>query len=358
MENKGLLFIPDISGFTKFINKTEIDHSRHIIQELLEGLINSNILNLKISEIEGDAILFYRFGSLPSLKDIYRQVETMFCNFHKQLNRYANHRICPCNACRQAKDLTLKVITHEGEFSTYTVREFNKLIGKDVITAHRLLKNDIPDHEYWLVTNGVFTDNSNSQNLPEWLQWRQGKKSEDEGDIDFKYSHLTPLKENLPADNSNEFGIQGPKVLMIAVQREMDVNIEALFSVVADLSLRSKWTEGVNAVENISSPINQVGTEHHCIVGKNVNVLITSGFNKDEHSIVLEETDKKRTGTAQMKLEKLAENKTLMTFNFFLKKNPVLILFFKLFMRKKFTQALKKSLENLEAYMAKQNVAA
>ena len=357
MENKGLLFIPDISGFTKFINRTEIDHSRHIIQELLEGLINSNILNLKISEIEGDAILFYRFGSPPSLKDIYRQVETMFRNFHKQLMRYSNSRICPCNACQQAKDLTLKVITHHGEFSTYTVKEFSKLIGKDVITAHRLLKNDIPEHEYWLVTNEIFTDES-SQNLPEWLQWKHGKNSEDERDIDFKYSHLTPLKENLAADNSTEFGIQGPKVLIISVQREMNVNIETLFAVAADLSLRNKWTEGVNAVENISTPINQIGTEHHCIVGKTANVLITSGFTKNEHTIVLEETDKKRTGTAQMKFDKLSENKTLMTFNFFLKKNPVLILFFKLFMQKKFERTLKKSLENLEAYMAKQKVAA
>lgn len=28
-----LLFIPDISGFTKFVNETEISHSEHIITE-------------------------------------------------------------------------------------------------------------------------------------------------------------------------------------------------------------------------------------------------------------------------------------------------------------------------------------
>ncbi|MFC2085655.1 hypothetical protein ACFLRO_00420 [Bacteroidota bacterium] len=32
----GLLFVPDISGFTQFVKATEISHSRHIIQELLE----------------------------------------------------------------------------------------------------------------------------------------------------------------------------------------------------------------------------------------------------------------------------------------------------------------------------------
>jgi len=85
MENKGLLFIPDISGFTRFVTETEIDHSRLIIQELLELLINANHIGLEISEIEGDAILFYKFGDPPDLKVLYKQVEEMFCNFHSSL---------------------------------------------------------------------------------------------------------------------------------------------------------------------------------------------------------------------------------------------------------------------------------
>jgi hypothetical protein len=64
MENKGLLFIPDISGFTRFVTEMEIEHSRYIIQELLEVLIDSNELGLEVSEIEGDAILFYKLGIL------------------------------------------------------------------------------------------------------------------------------------------------------------------------------------------------------------------------------------------------------------------------------------------------------
>jgi hypothetical protein len=65
MTNRGLIFIPDISGFTRFVNEVEIDHSRHIIQELLEVIINSNKIGLEVSEIEGDAILFYKYGDSP-----------------------------------------------------------------------------------------------------------------------------------------------------------------------------------------------------------------------------------------------------------------------------------------------------
>ena len=39
MDNNGLLFIPDISGFTKFVNEIEIEHSRYIIGELLGNII-------------------------------------------------------------------------------------------------------------------------------------------------------------------------------------------------------------------------------------------------------------------------------------------------------------------------------
>ena len=59
-----LLFIPDISGFTKFVNNTAAEHGRHIIAELLDLIIESNELSLTVSELEGDAV----FGSAQPLK--------------------------------------------------------------------------------------------------------------------------------------------------------------------------------------------------------------------------------------------------------------------------------------------------
>src|ERR1051326_122434 len=122
MENKGLLFIPDISGFTRFVNETEIEHSRLIIQELLEIIINANNIGLEVSEIEGDAILFYKFGESPDLKLIYEQVKKMFWEFDRSLNAYEYRRFCQSKACTSAIGLTLKVITHYGEFTGYNVK--------------------------------------------------------------------------------------------------------------------------------------------------------------------------------------------------------------------------------------------
>lgn len=190
MESKGLLFIPDISGFTRFVNETEIEHSRFVIQELLEVLINANEIGLHVSEIEGDAILFYRFGESPAPEVLYKQVERMFCDFHRSIIAYEYRRFCQCAACRSAINLTLKVITHYGEFTEYTIKDFNKLIGKDIIIAHQLLKNDIIQHEYWLVTQNLLPQ-ERTADFPGWMKWSNSIKQTESGDIAFRYAQLS-----------------------------------------------------------------------------------------------------------------------------------------------------------------------
>src|SRR5688572_17933695 len=181
MENRGLLFIPDISGFSKFVNGVEIEHSRFIIQQLLDLLINANDSWLEISEIEGDAILFYKFGEPEQLGALYQQVEKMFLAFHQFLVAYDNRKICQCKACISAVHLSLKVISHYGEFTSLNVRQFNKLIGKDVIIAHQLLKNDIEQHEYWLVTKDLL-QNKQPAELAQWMHWDSSIKQTEGGD--------------------------------------------------------------------------------------------------------------------------------------------------------------------------------
>jgi len=221
MENRGLLFIPDISGFSKFVNEVEIEHSRFIIQQLLNSLIDANDSGLEISEIEGDAILFYKFGEPAQLSDLYSQVEKMFRAFHQYLAAYDNRKICQCKACISAVDLTLKVITHYGEFTPLSVQKFNKLIGKDVIVAHQLLKNDIPQHEYWLVTTGL---DMQPADLTQWMHWSKSSKTTETGEIDFFYTQLGSLKKDIqkPSVQSDLF----KQVKVLSVARDYDVNIK------------------------------------------------------------------------------------------------------------------------------------
>jgi hypothetical protein len=44
MENFGLMYIPDMSGFTKFVTQTEIVHGSQIISDLLVGFETTKLV--------------------------------------------------------------------------------------------------------------------------------------------------------------------------------------------------------------------------------------------------------------------------------------------------------------------------
>lgn len=154
-EVRSLIFMPDISGFTNFVQQTEILHSEHIIAELLEAIINGNILDLKVAEIEGDAIFFYKKDFIPKPEELGILVRNMFINFHSHLKSYDTYRICQCGACSTASNLSLKFIVHLGTFGFIRISNFEKPHGKDVILAHKLLKNNIKHREYLLLSENL-----------------------------------------------------------------------------------------------------------------------------------------------------------------------------------------------------------
>jgi Protein of unknown function (DUF2652) len=96
MENQALIFIPDISGFTKFVTKCEINHTNHIISNLINIILDSNRLELKVAEIEGDAVLFYSKSKPPKKERIIQQSKRMFIDFHTNLKDMERNFFCKC----------------------------------------------------------------------------------------------------------------------------------------------------------------------------------------------------------------------------------------------------------------------
>ena len=345
MENRGLLFIPDISGFTRFINETEIDHSRLIIQELLETLINANELGLELSEIEGDAILFYKFGEVPPMQELFKQVEKMFCNFHQSIIAYDQRRFCQCVACRSAINLSLKVITHYGEFAGYNVKNFNKLIGKDVIVAHQLLKNDIEQHEYWLVTKNLLTD-SPPERLTKWMQWTSSAKHTEAGDIPFHYTQLSRLKDQVTPNTFPQLDFSR-KHKMISLSREYETDIITLFHASGDFNYRSRWQEGVKSVTELNHFLPRIGMRCRCVLESGEVVLYASGYTYTPDRIEFSETEEVTKNTTYYTLERLGSRRTKLTLDYYLEKNIAGQIIFKLTKKNELENTIKKSLSNL-----------
>jgi Protein of unknown function (DUF2652) len=153
--DSGLIFIADISGFTNYINATEIEHSQTNIAKLLEAIIDENELDLSVSEIEGDAIFFFNFNDETSFLEILNQIKKMTIKFHKVLKGLAANKGCMCGACSILAKLKIKFIVHAGKIGTIMIKDYCKLYGIDIIIAHRLLKNNLSIDEYALFTNKI-----------------------------------------------------------------------------------------------------------------------------------------------------------------------------------------------------------
>lgn len=346
MDNRGLLFIPDISGFTRFVNETEIQHSRVIIEELLEVLINANEMELAVSEIEGDAILFYKFGSKPDMEELFKQVEKMFCTFHSQLQSYEYRRFCQCDACTSAIDLTLKVVTHYGEFTGYNVRQFNKLIGKDVIVAHQLLKNDIPQHEYWLVTAGLLPEDKPAS-LAGWMKWDSSVKQTETGSIPFHYTLLSQLKDELPAEQLAQLDLSNKKKLF-SLSDEYETDIIRLLHATGDFKYRHRWKEGVKEVKDVSEFLPRLGMRYRNILENGESVTYASSYSFTDDHIEFSETEEKKKDVAYYTLDKIGPSKTRLTIDYYSGDSFVSRLLAS-FKKRQLEEEFKKSMKNLHS---------
>jgi hypothetical protein len=265
---RSLILIPDISGYTKFVNNTEIEHSQHIISELLELIIGSNDLDMIVSEVEGDAVLFVKEGSVPPLKDLILQAKTMFLQFHRHLLQYESERICNCGACSMASNLSLKFIIHASEIGFTFVNQVKKPFGPGLIIAHRLLKNSVTENEYILFSDAFFNDiGSFNASGEQWIKFHEGLSTYDElGVIQYKYILLYGLKEivpqvepiNLIPRDSN------PAVFEGIIQKPADY----VFEMLSNLDYRLLWSKSIKELVYDKNRVNRAGTKHICVFSR------------------------------------------------------------------------------------------
>jgi hypothetical protein len=146
----GYLVIADISGYTSFVAKTELEHSHEILSELLEILVSRFQPTMTISKLEGDAVFAYApnavFARGETLVDF---IESMYVAFRDKQLSMKRATSCTCNACRNISTLDLKFFLHCGDYIQQTVANIKELIGSDVNLIHRLTKNHVTEATGW-----------------------------------------------------------------------------------------------------------------------------------------------------------------------------------------------------------------
>jgi hypothetical protein len=144
MVNTGYFILTDISGYTEFLTRSELDHA----QDALQSLFDVQLAHIKhpfvISGFRGDAIFMYvPDTNLCEPQTILEALENLYFVFADTLRQMIHNTSCPCRACQNMARLDLKMVIHYGEYVIQKLGDREELLGADVIVPHRMLKNSV-----------------------------------------------------------------------------------------------------------------------------------------------------------------------------------------------------------------------
>ncbi|MDE5421652.1 DUF2652 domain-containing protein [Ancylomarina sp. DW003] len=355
---KSLLFIPDISGFTKFIQSTEVEHSQHVIAELLEILLEANANEYQLAEVEGDALFFYQENEVPSLESLLAKGERMFTAFYSHLKQFEKNRICPCNACATAPNLNLKIIAHSGQLQFMTIQDKRKPFGQEVIEAHRLMKNSIQSDNYMLLSQDLSEDVHLSEAYQSKLyDFKKGKDAYDGKDVDYLFAPIN--KENLKLD-AFSFGkkLSFDKAPSLVIEKQFPISAPQLMEYITNYSYRENWAVGVDQVNYNESEVTQLGSEHVCVInGKHLNFETVTKDVEAGQLVYGEHTDGAAPVDAIYQFyifTPISDNSCHLKLEIYLKaKSPIKKLMIALVLKPLFRKTMLKNLDSLYKFIEK-----
>jgi uncharacterized protein YndB with AHSA1/START domain len=146
MADSGFIAMADITGYTVYLNESELDHAQESVVAILDVIVGSTDAPLTLSRVVGDAVISYAFdGKILNAQTLIEELENTYVVFRRALGQMILNTTCRCNACANLSALDLKFIVHHGEFAINEMAGNQELIGPNVNLMFRLAKNRIKE---------------------------------------------------------------------------------------------------------------------------------------------------------------------------------------------------------------------
>ncbi len=158
MAHKGYFILTDISGYTEFLTRSELDHAQKALQNLFDAQLAHIKHPLVISGFRGDAIFIYvPESNFCEPQTLLESLENLYFVFADALRQMIYNTNCPCRACKNLPKLDLKMVIHHGEYVIQKLGDREELLGADVIVPHRMLKNRVIE-QTGITSYALFSD--------------------------------------------------------------------------------------------------------------------------------------------------------------------------------------------------------
>jgi uncharacterized protein YndB with AHSA1/START domain len=140
---KACFVIADISGYTKFLVSSELEHAQDIVGDFMDTVVEALRPTFRLAKFEGDAAFLYAVRDNLDGSLLEDTIETAYFTFRRRKRDVRQSSACKCKACASMGDLDFKFVIHHGEMVKQSMGGREELAGRDVILVHRLLKNTV-----------------------------------------------------------------------------------------------------------------------------------------------------------------------------------------------------------------------
>jgi hypothetical protein len=263
----GCIAIADISGYTRYLGATELEHAQDVLADLIRTVASGLRQVLHISHLEGDAVLAYALDEEIEASMLLDTIEETYFSFRSRRRDITHSTVCDCNACARIPQLDLKFISHHGQFVRTALEGSVELTGNDVIVAHSLLKNQVEERfgtdAYLLVTEpcvaalGLDTEALSMDPHEE--------SSEAVGTV---RGYVTDLDERWRYEQERRRVFVVPSQAEFEIVEELPASPSLAWEHVTSPRKRVAWQGGVDRVDQENPGGRQgIGTTNHCAHG-------------------------------------------------------------------------------------------
>jgi len=276
MAQQGFLLVADITGYTMFLTRSELEHAQGILDALFKSIFAEIKPPIMLSNLQGDAALTYLpDANLPQRQFPLDAIERIYCSFANTLGAMRLNTTCTCNACRNMNLLDLKFFLHHGTYATQEMAGRTELQGAEVIRLHRLMKNSVTAatgiKAYALVTEQA----ADAIGLPEFFAGatRHVENLGEFGETVCYVYDLAPIFALWRA--TRRVVVQHDEPLAFeSMECDLPVPPAIAWAYVTDIEKKIRWQHGIDRMTMTGLARGRIGlgATQHCAHGKDSTV--------------------------------------------------------------------------------------
>lgn len=260
--------IADLSGYTDYLQTTELEHAEDVLADLTDTVIDQLQAVLTISKLEGDAVFAYALEGSTDATMLLDGIDNAYFAFRRRVLNIGQATTCDCNACRRIPTINLKFVAHHGQFVRREVAGTEELTGSDVVLVHRLLKNTIVDslgiEAYAFFTDPVFDNLS-----VDAAALKMARHREDYEDVGTVSGHVEDLVARWKYEQERRRDYIGSDDAEFERVEYFDAPPSLVWEFVTTPSKRLLWEVGLTDLDEHSNGGRRgAGTWNHCVHGK------------------------------------------------------------------------------------------